>query len=366
MKHLKDYEKELNKCSKCGLCQAACPLFQISKNDCTVSKGKFVMLHGVTKGDLKLSKNINKYIDLCLRCGKCNLYCPSGIDACEILNVAKHDFVKNKSIFKITKFLESKLVFNSIINILSRLTSPFRPERYKVQDSSIKVLYFKGCVNKIFPNTDKYINKIFSSSDVEIIEPNFDCCGLPFISHGNLERFEQAARHNIKRLNCEYDYIISDCASCCDTILNYPKYISDFEINSGKVINWGNLIAYKDIKFEFSKPIKVTFHKPCHLPSDIFLKKIFSNCKNVEYVEMENRDNCCGFAGTFALKNNKISTILMKNKAESIINTNADIVLTSCPACIIGLRCGLKLKGKQNIKVMSLLEFLASADGIKY
>jgi len=45
MDKLKDFETELNKCSKCGLCQAVCPIFKITQNDCTVSKGKFIMLH---------------------------------------------------------------------------------------------------------------------------------------------------------------------------------------------------------------------------------------------------------------------------------------------------------------------------------
>ncbi len=86
MKKLKDFQNELNKCSKCGLCQDVCPIFELSSNECAVSKGKFIIkLHGVTKGDLKLSKNINKYIiDMCLKCGKCNNFCSAGIDVCQI------------------------------------------------------------------------------------------------------------------------------------------------------------------------------------------------------------------------------------------------------------------------------------------
>ena len=49
MKKLKDFQNELNKCSKCGLCQDVCPIFELSSNECAVSKGKFIMLHGVTK-----------------------------------------------------------------------------------------------------------------------------------------------------------------------------------------------------------------------------------------------------------------------------------------------------------------------------
>ena len=44
MKKLKDFEKEINKCSKCGLCQSSCPVYHATGNECAVSKGKFVLL----------------------------------------------------------------------------------------------------------------------------------------------------------------------------------------------------------------------------------------------------------------------------------------------------------------------------------
>ena len=326
MKELKDFEQSLNKCSKCGLCQTVCPLFNLIQNECAVSKGKFIMLHGVTKGDLKLSKNINKYIDMCLKCGKCKDFCPSGIDVCTILNTAKYEYM-NKTF-----------------------------------------VYFKGCVNRIFPHTDNYIHKIFKDLPVKIIEPDFDCCGIPFLSEGNLERFEQAAKYNLNQLNVDYDYLITDCASCESTILSYKNYIDvpqDLELER-KSINWGNLIAFENIKFKFNKPIKVTFHKPCHLKNDKFLNKIFTNCENIEYIEMPNYDDCCGFSGTFALKNRELSRKLSISKAKNIIAADADYVITTCPACIMGLNQGLYYAGNKKTKVVSLLEFLSMADKIIY
>jgi glycolate oxidase iron-sulfur subunit len=155
MDMLKDFEKDLNKCSKCGLCEAACPLFKISPNDCVASKGKFIMLHGVTKGDLKLSKNINKYIDMCLKCGKCNAFCPSGIDVCKILNVAKYEYMKNTFAGKFINFLESRMVFGLFMKFGKVLSEPFRPKKKKIENPVAKILYFKGCLNQICPRTDK-------------------------------------------------------------------------------------------------------------------------------------------------------------------------------------------------------------------
>ena len=342
MKSLKSFEKDLNKCSKCGLCESVCPLFKINPNDCVASK----------------SDNINKYIDLCLKCGKCKEFCPSDIDICQVLNTAKYEYSKGKLSEKLIRFLQGKYIFDAILNIGKSISKPFRAKRLIPDKKAIKVVYFKGCVNEVFPQNDGYINKIFKN-DIDIIDFDFKCCGLPFLSEGNMEKFITSAKHNLQKLKeIEYDYIVTDCASCAGTLLDYPKYIHTNLITPEKIINFGNLIALKNYKFKFKKPLKVTFHKPCHLKNDIFMKKIFENCENIEYVPMENYDDCCGFAGSFALKNNKYSRLLSKQKAKNIINTNADYVITTCPACLLGLKQGLLLSGGKT-KVVNLLEFLA-------
>ena len=359
MKNLKDFEKELNKCSRCGLCTSACPIFKITHNDCTVSRGKFMMLLGVANGDLKLSDRINKYLDMCLKCGKCSEYCPAGIDVCTILNTAKYEYTKSKLPFKILYYIQSKILFGIIPKFFKEL---FKLKRaINNENSALKVLYFRGCVNKISPDTDKYISKIFKNVPVEIIAPDFVCCGLPFLSEGNMEGFIANAQHNTKLLNGGYDYLVTDCASCESTILDYNKYLPNFNFDEDKSINWGDLIAENNIKFVFNKPVTVTFHKPCHLKNADFVEKIMQNCENVNYVPMNNFDDCCGFAGTFALKNISLSKQLLKRKSSNIKNTGADYVITTCPSCLAGLKIGL-LGSK--VKAISLLEFLASADKI--
>mgnify|MGYP002862193160 CR=1 FL=1 len=320
------------------------------------------MLHGVTKGDLKLSKNINKYLDMCSKCNKCEKFCPSGIDVCQILNTAKYEYSRNTLLGKLIFFIQSKLIFSNALKILSGISKI--PDRTPVmEEGELTVLYFKGCVNKILPQTDKYIYKIFKNSPVKIKTPDFDCCGLPFLSEGNLERFEQAAKINIEKMDTHYDYLITDCASCEDTLLNYPNYNENFKIDYTRSINWGELIALKNIRFKYKNLIKVTFHKPCHLKNDSFFEKIIENCENVEYIKMNDYDDCCGLSGSFFIKNPKLSDKLMKQKAQNIISTNTDYVITSCPACILGLKKSL-IGSKSKTKVVSLLEFLAMADRI--
>lgn len=393
MKKLEDFKEEINKCSKCGLCQSVCPIYKLTGNDCAVSRGKFVMLDGVLKGDLKLNRNINKYLDLCLKCDKCSNFCPSSIDVCKILETAKYNYEKNTLWGKFIFFLESKYVFGNLLKLFKTLINP-HPLREGKQlfaseasnrdvgagENKLKLLYFKGCVNNIFPQTDKFLHKLFDNSDVEIIEKDFDCCGLPFLSSGNLERFEEVKKHNLELMNCDFDYILTDCASCESTLKGYfqptrndvglesTTYDLSLRANEKSVaipsfISLGELIANQNIKFKFQKPIKVTFHKPCHLENDDFWLKIIENCENVEYVKMKDYDECCGFSGEFAIKNRKISMQISKQKAQNAINTGADYVITTCPACVLGLKQGM-LGIKKTPKVLSLSDFLNLAINI--
>lgn len=393
MKKLEDFKEEINKCSKCGLCQSVCPIYKLTGNDCAVSRGKFVMLDGVLKGDLKLNSNINKYLDLCLKCDKCSNFCPSSIDVCKILETAKYEYEKNTLWGKFIFFLESKYVFGNLLKLFKTLINP-HPLREGKQlfaseasnrdveagENKLKLLYFKGCVNNIFPQTDKFLYKLFDNSDVEIIEKDFDCCGLPFLSSGNLERFEEVKKHNLELMNCDFDYILTDCASCESTLKGYfqptrndvgqesTTYDLSLRANEKSVaipsfISLGELIANQNIKFKFEKPIKVTFHKPCHLENDDFWLKIIENCENVEYVKMKDYDECCGFSGEFAIKNHKISMQISKQKAQNAINTGADYVITTCPACVLGLKQGM-LGIKKSPKVLSLSDFLNLAINI--
>ncbi len=344
MKKLKDFEKEINKCSKCGLCQGACPIYKLTGNECAVSKGKFVMLSGVLKGDLQLNKNINSYLDLCTKCGKCSEFCPAGINVCEILQTAKYEYISKQPFFKILKIFHK--LFDTIIR---RCRSPFRAK----SSGTREILYFKGCVNKIYPKTENALKKILSHSDIKLTDADFSCCGLPFFSAGNLESFDDVKSRNSELINASgADTILTDCASCESTLKSYGTINKNF-------VNAETLIAKLDLKFKFKKHYKVAFHKPCHLENTDFLQKLMANCENVEFIEIP--ETCCGLAGEFFIKKPEIANQIAQKRAEEIICGGAEIVLTSCPACVIGLKKALLGK---NIKVLNLIDFLSHADNI--
>lgn len=440
MKKLTDYEDEIHKCSKCGLCQSVCPVYKVTGNDCSVSRGKFIMLNGVVKGDLKLNKNINKYLDMCLKCNACKNFCPSDIDARKIFLAAKSQYFQTCSSSKLIKAFHSKIIFKLFLNAakiasntyrflkIDKIAAIFYPILYKMgwlgkkiilanefvsinvvglanptyednhgsrlglpaqQQKATKIIYFKGCVNEyINPRTKNAAENILKRMSVKVLNTHlpFECCGVPFLSGGNVKQFIKQAQYNLNQIPDEFDYFVTDCASCQNAFAEYKNYIQDEKLleKIDKILEKSismNEFILKNIKsVEFDKKTSFTFHKPCHLEYTGFLQELIEKSKNIEYIEMHEFDKCCGFSGEFAIKNPELSAHISAQKAKNALATNADYILTSCPACILGLTQGIiETKGeartqrckeaKQNQKYkpekpLNLVEFINLADNI--
>lgn len=426
MKKITDYKEEIHKCSKCGLCQSVCPVYQVTGNDCAVSRGKFIMLNGIIKGDLELNANINKYLDMCLKCNACKDFCPSGIDARTIFLAAKSQYFEKSSANKFVKLFHSKFIFNSFLNLVGICLNIYRflkfdkfiknfynlllkfklgekiilanefiqipschaecvsasnnqsildrsRNEFKMSqdgNSLTKVVYFKGCVNEyINPRTKNAVEEILRRLNVNILQTKFECCGMPFLSSGNVEQFKKQAIFNISQIPDDFDYFLTDCASCQSSFKEYAKYIDDskllekLERINAKSINVVDFIIKNINNIEFNNETTFTFHKPCHLEDMSFLQDFLKKTKNLRYIQMEDFDKCCGFSGEFALKNQQISEQISSQKAKNALATKADYIVTTCPACNLGLIQGSIIENNI-ISPLNLVELLLLAEKI--
>ena len=339
IKTISDFKEEIHRCSKCGICQSACPLYKVTGNECTVSRGQFIMLNGIIKGDLKLNKNINRYLDMCLKCNKCTQYCPSEINALDIILTAKHEYFKNSLEGKIYGFLESKYVFGFFLKSIEKLCTIFTP-KYKSKTYSKKAVYFGGCINKLHPEVNNYAKKLLNEMEIEVIDKSFDCCGMPFLTTGNIERFIEVAIKNTSLLPGNIEYIITDCASCNWAWREYTKYIDNENLKQKleniKIISIYDLISQSAVKFRAKKTLSVTYHKPCHEKGEEAFN-ILKSIENIEYTEMDGYDECCGFGGfehPYVIKDLKP---IYKKKSDNVKKASADVVLTSCVGCLMSI-----------------------------
>jgi len=181
MKKLKDYEKNLKTCSKCGLCQSVCPIYKETGKETIVSRGKFNLILGLLKKELKYSKKLDEMLSMCLNCKACDDFCPSSIKASEIIACTKREYKKFcfplkydslflpkmlllSFIFKLYRFSHFSLIvqkFNKIIRkfgflgelfLLFDKISKINVKRKKIKQNQekkqLRVIYFEGCFTK--------------------------------------------------------------------------------------------------------------------------------------------------------------------------------------------------------------------------
>ncbi len=407
MKTLKDYSEDIYKCSKCGFCQAVCPIFLETGLETAVSRGKFTLLSGILNNKLKFTKKTSEYLDLCLGCRLCYDFCPSGISAEEIITAARFENNRINGIDYRKKFIiwmfKSNLRLNflkicinlykktglmNIINYLSgflgglgKIISIFNNQleenvQYKnfsaVQNrSKLKIVYFPGCINNYLnPSAKNAVKMILEKNGFEVeIPKNFSCCGISSRSSGDFNTFKNLAEKNIRLIPDDVDVLLTDCASCGSAWDFYP------EIFEGELREKAEILAKKSVNiYKFlsdtgvyipenvSLDGVVTYHDPCHLarfqhvtqePRNL-LKKI----PGLKYVELNDADKCCGAAGTFCVVKPELSSAISAKKAENIVNTEADIVSTSCSACKIGIAQGLVNRNSSK-SLISPVELLA-------
>ena len=405
MKDLKDYSEDIYKCTKCGLCQSVCPVFEQTGLEAAVSRGKFTLLNGIANKDIEFTPKVSSYLDLCLNCNACTDFCPSGIEAEEILTTAKCEAFKKGFVSPVKRliilFFNSKIFLHLIkwLLILYRMTGMIaiteslakRSDKFgkkiKLLNKWIKVdinynklgrktlnelniVYFPGCINTyINPSVKNAVRTVFDVNGISYKIPDFDCCGIPARSAGDLESFLKLARKNLDKIPDNIDYLVTDCASCGSVWYMYAEVLEGrykqkaFQV-AEKTLNINTLLNKIDLfipEYEGDKQI-VTYHDPCHLARFQKVKeeprKILEKLPTVDFVEMKESDKCCGAAGNFFICMEKISKEISKKKACNILKTHAQIVSTSCPSCNIGIIQGL-LELDKDLPVLQPVELLA-------
>ena len=381
MKTLKDYEKELKTCSKCGLCQSVCPIYKETGKETVVSRGKFNLLLGLLKKDLKYTKKMDEMLSMCLNCKACDDFCPSSIKASEIISCAKGEYKKFCFPFKYDSFFKPKMYILSLIFKLYRIShfsylvqklkifiksfgilgemfllfdkiskvNVKRKKTKKEKTKNITVIYFEGCFTKYLnPSVKNALLNRLEKNGIKIIQKNFDCCGISALYSGKKDLYIKLKEKNSKLLEENCDYIVCDCATCLSALKEYNKPFSS------KVIDIFELISkLENIKINEN----ITYHLPCHLreKKEIFSQLLETNFEN--YTKMEDFDTCCGFSGEFSIKFPQISKNISNKKAQNIKKTDCKTVLTSCPGCIIGIQKGL-INQNEEKNVLNIIEFL--------
>jgi L-lactate dehydrogenase complex protein LldE len=237
----------------------------------------------------------------------------------------------------------------------------------------MRVQLFIPCfIDQLYPETAFNMVKVLEKATCEVsYNPNQTCCGQPAFNAGFWDEARTVANKFIKDFD-NTDYIVAPSASCVGFVKNYYSKLFENSSSHNKMKDIGKRIyefssfltdVLKIYKYGAHLKGKATYHDSCAALRECNIKegprKLLSNVKGLELVEMVDNETCCGFGGTFAVKFEAISVAMADQKVNHALATGAEYIISTDSSCLLHLDGYIKGKNLP-IKTMHIADVLAS------
>jgi L-lactate dehydrogenase complex protein LldE len=124
-----------------------------------------------------------------------------------------------------------------------------------------------------------------------------------------------------------------------------------------------DVLGVEDVGASF--PHRVTYHPTCHSLRVLGVGdrplRLLRAVRGIDLVELERADECCGFGGTFAVKNADTSIAMLSDKLADVIDTRAEVCVSADTSCLMHIGGGLR-RQRSGVRTLHLAEVLASTE----
>jgi len=238
---------------------------------------------------------------------------------------------------------------------------------------------FITCYNDtLFPETGKAVVAVLERLGHRLeFRREQTCCGQMHYNTG----YADDARRLMEQFITVFDgadVICVPSASCVAMIReHYPKMAAESGDPSlvrrvdgllGRVFEFTELLTEKlgvtDVGASY--PHTVTLHPSCHSLRSLRLgdkpRRLLQAVRGLELVDLPGWDECCGFGGTFSLKNADVSSAMVSDKARSVLETNAEVCTAADNSCLMHIGGALSRR-QSKVRCVHIAELLASTGG---
>jgi glycolate oxidase iron-sulfur subunit len=239
---------------------------------------------------------------------------------------------------------------------------------------------FSGCIMDIlFLETNKNTVKLLSEAGYDVvIPPGQNCCGALHAHSGEGEGARKLAVNNIRAFKeANVDVIVSNAGGCgamlkeYDHLLHHGKdgvTVEDAKWFSNRVKDVSEVftdLAPLDDLGELDDQ-RVTYQGSCHLQNVMKVKspprQIIRGIRGVRYVELHESDRCCGSAGIYNVTQPQMAGPILDEKMGHVKRTQADILVTSNPGCLLQMKNGIHKAGLgKEMRAVHLVDLMAEA-----
>lgn len=240
----------------------------------------------------------------------------------------------------------------------------------------MKVALFIPCLSEhLYPESALSMVKVLEhvGVDVEYVE-NQTCCGQPAFNSGYHKEIIPLAERFIEMFQ-EKEYVVAPSGSCVTMV---RKFYSDLHIRenlqpalaelTGKIFEFTEFLVdvakVENLGGSFSH--RVTYHDSCHLARELGVReqprRLIKSISNIDFVEMEQSDLCCGFGGTFSYKFSDLSISMAARKCQFIEKSDAEFCIGADSSCLMNIE-GYLRKHKMRAHTMHIADLLAQSLG---
>jgi L-lactate dehydrogenase complex protein LldE len=226
----------------------------------------------------------------------------------------------------------------------------------------VRVALFVTCLgDTLFPSAGRAAVRLLERLGVEVEFPEEQtCCGQMHFNSGYADEGLALVRR-LREVFEGYEAVVTPSASCAGMVREQlgadalPVHeLSEFLIG---VVGVDDVGAYY--------PHRVTYHPTCHSLRTLRVGdgplRLLSSVRGLELVELPDALECCGFGGTFAVKNADVSTAMLADKMSNVLETRAEVLCAVDSSCLMHIGGGLE-RGRTGVRTVHLAEILASTD----
>lgn len=386
-----DVERLTKPCATCGKCNTVCPVYDVTQEESNGARGWF---HILTAPDYSYEK-ASRTVEACVNCKSCYAVCPAGIDVSKYVleKRAEHPnrltgfifglqtrpllFESLLKLAGLTQAVWDNSIGRSVLDYLTRpvlkglsptarfsrhiilprlATRTLRQRFASLTDdagSNGTLAYFHGCAANYFRDgVGDAVIRLLQRQGASLVLPRQRCSGTPIETYGHRDRVREYARFNIESLR-RFETVVTGCASCTFMLKDYGRLFSNEQERNqatdlaGRVKHITEYLVQSGIDLPVAEtdviPKTVTYHSSCHLRAAGVTKEpreLLRRFSGMRFIEMRDADRCAGGAGTFIIKNDAQSRRIFERKQRAITESGADVIATSCPACMIQLKTG--------------------------
>ncbi|AQT79539.1 Fe-S oxidoreductase [Mycolicibacterium litorale] len=243
----------------------------------------------------------------------------------------------------------------------------------------MKVAVFATCYNDtMWPQTPKAVVRLLRRLGCEPVFPaEQTCCGQMFTNTGYVAEAVPAVRRFVDAFaGC--DAVVAPSGSCVGSVRHQHR---DVAARAGDAALGAAVAELAPRVYELSEflvdvlgvtdvgayfPHRVTYHPTCHSLRMLRVGdrplQLLRAVRGIDLVELRAADQCCGFGGTFAVKNADVSVSMGSDKARQVKDSGAEVLVAGDNSCLAHIG-GILSRERSGIRVMHLAEVLAATEG---